>query len=180
VVGVAPIVGRILEGSTHAAEAGAGLGKGARAALAFALCAQAAMLFQPPGLHAPRPASTERFEQLQRALDRCAGGGPAVALDYGLLTGTPFMHTMALSDLRLGGPSPLATQATRALLDALGGPDAPRAIALGDSFPELDRAIDARYEPCADLPAPRMATGYQPGLRSEGGLRQRVFKLRPP
>ena len=176
VVGVAPIALRALYQPSLASEAGAALDHRARTALAIALCAQAAMLFQPPSLHAPSAASTERFAALRATLERCAAGGPAVALDYGLFTGTPFMHTMALSDLQLGGPSELGARGTRALLDALRGPNAPHAIAVGATFPELDRVLSAHYEPCADLPAPRMATGYQPGVLTSQGRRQHVFK----
>jgi hypothetical protein len=162
VVGVAPLAAGALN----------------RRYLSAALLLQAAILFQPPSAHAPPASSAARFEALSAALARCAAGGPAVALDYGLFTRTPFLHTMALSDLRLGGDSELSRAGTRALLDALRGPSAPHAIAVGDSFPELDAALEARYEPCADLPAPRLATGYQPGQRTEQGLRQRVFKLK--
>jgi hypothetical protein len=179
--GVAPIVAKVLRGGSGAlAEAGKPSGTPVRVALALALGAQAALLWQPPSLHAPRADLTvQRFAALDAALARCARGGKRVALDYALLTGDPFIHTMALSDLRLTGDTALAHAGTRALLDALRAPGAPRAIAVGETFAELQGVLDTRYEPCEDVPAPRMPTGYQPGarlLRSE--LHQRIYALR--
>jgi hypothetical protein len=175
--GVAPLAAKALHASRDASELGAGTGRRARGWLAVALCAQAAMLFQPPSLHAPR--SPQGFDALAAELKRCANGGTAVALDYALLTGRPFLHTMALSDLRLHGQTELARPGTRALLDVLRGPSAPRAIAVGERFPELAAVLRARYELCADLTAPHMATGYEPGLRKhDAEPRQYVYALR--
>jgi hypothetical protein len=169
VVGVAPLVARALESRRPLVRIG----------LALALCLQAAVLWQPPALHAPLLETARRFVALDRELARCAAGGPSVALDYGLFTSTPFIHTMALSDLRLGGASALSAAGTSALLDALRSPDAPHAVAVGERFPELQRVLDERYTPCAELPAPRLPTGYQPGLRGANGeLRQQVYALR--
>lgn len=169
VVGAAPLVSRALESPRPLVRIG----------LSLALCLQAAVLWQPPSLHAPLLETARRFVALDRELARCAAGGPAVALDYGLITGKPFIHTMALSDLRLGGASALSVLGTNALLDALRGPRAPHAIAVGERFAELQRVLDERYTPCAELPAPRLPTGYQPGLRvADGELRQQVYALR--
>lgn len=177
-VGVAPLAAKVLRASHDASEVGAGTGRRTRGWLTFALCAQAAVLFQPPSLYAPR--SSQGFDMLAAELERCANGGTAVALDYALLTGRPFLHTMALSDLRLGGDTELARAGTRALLDALRGPNAPRAIAVGERFPELAAVLRERYALCADLTAPHMATGYEPGLpKHDAEPRQLVYALRP-
>jgi len=169
VVGVAPLVTRARQSTRPLVRIG----------LSFAACMQAAVLWQPPSLHAPLRETASRFVALDRELARCAAGGPAVALDYGLFTTKPFIHTMALSDLRLGGASTLSTTGTSALLDALRGPRAPQALAVGERFAELQRVLDERYTLCAELPAPRLPTGYQPGLRGANGeLRQQVYALR--
>lgn len=152
--------------------------RGARARLlAFgALAVQGVMLWQNPALHVPSGASGERFAALRSALAECAAGGPAVALDYAWLD-APFVHTMALSDVRLGADRALAREASMALLDALRAPDAPVALAVGEHFPALDRALLARYRECARVPAPQLATGYQPGA---GAARQQIIFTRAP
>ncbi|MFI5307403.1 MAG: hypothetical protein ACHQ53_08635 [Polyangiales bacterium] len=132
-----------------------------------ALALQLAMLWQAPSLHRPRPRSNARFTALRDGLRACADGGRAVALDYGLLTQVPFVHTMALSDLRLGRDRGLAAEGTDTLLQALRSPDAPAAIAVGEHFPALDRVLEQRYHECTRLPAPDLATGYSPG-RADG------------
>jgi hypothetical protein len=128
-----------------------------------ALTLQAAMLVQLPAAHAPRPEHAHGFETLQAALVRCGEGGPSVALDHALLTGHPFLHTMALSDLRTSRDRTLARQATAALLERLAGPNAPAAIAVSASFGELDAGLRARYRLCEEVPAWPMPTGYSPG-----------------
>ena len=148
----------------------------ARGALCAALLAQLVLLWQPPSAHAPAAGSERAWRALQVALRRCSDGGPAVALDHALLGGTPFMHTMALSDLRMAADSPLGALGTRALLDALQAPGAPAALAVGEHFPELDRVLAQRYQPCATLPAPRLATGYQPGRVQAGRQVQVVYR----
>jgi hypothetical protein len=140
-----------------------------------ALLLQFALLWQAPAFHAPSARGERAFRELNAALVRCAGGGRAVALDYALLTGTPFLHTMALSDLRLGDSAELARAGTSALLGALSAADAPAAIAVGERFAELDRALAAGYVPCAELPAPAPPTGYTPGDRTAAGRVQRVY-----
>jgi hypothetical protein len=184
--GVTPIVAKVLHGGSRAeAEAGKPSSTPSRVVLALAVCAQAALLWQPPSLHAPRSEhAVQRFAALEAALARCARGGTrggtrVVALDYALLTGEPFIHTMALSDLRLTGDTALARAGTRALLDALRAPDAPRALAVGETFAELQAVLDKRYEHCEDVPAPRLPTGYQPGVRLDRSeLHQRIYALR--
>lgn len=127
-----------------------------------ALVLQAAMLWQNPVLHAPSSASAERFAALRSALADCAGGGRTAALDYAL-PDAPFVHTMALSDLRLGADRALARAATLALLAELRGPRAPDAIAIGERFPALEHVVSEHYRECARVPAPELASGYQPG-----------------
>lgn len=181
IAGVPPIARKLLQSSRTARELGTAPGRAARVGLALALCLQLAILWQPPSAHAPSAESARRFAALEAELARCARGGRAVALDHARLTGVPFLHTMALSDLRLGGDTPIAHAGTRALLDALRGPDAPAAIAVGERFPELEAVLAQRYTPCAELPAPRLPTGYQPGARApHGELRQEVFARRAP
>jgi hypothetical protein len=178
--GVAPIVSKALHSSNVALEAGWPSGATWRVVLALALCAQGALLWQPPSFHAPRADKlVQRFAELEAALARCAHGGTAVALDYALLTGVPFMHTMALSDLRLGGDTPLARAGTRALIDRLRASNAPRALAVGNAFTELQAVLAERYEHCEDVLAPRLPTGYSPGVRlARAELHQRIYTLR--
>jgi hypothetical protein len=137
---------------------------------AAGLAAQAAWLWQPPSHHWPAPDTERGFQVLSRALHDCGGDGGS-ALDFTGLTGTVLAHTMALSDLRLGGSPGLAHAGTRALLERLRGTHAPPALAVGASFPELDALLSDRYEPCRSLARFPLPTGYQPPP-------QRVFRLR--
>jgi hypothetical protein len=145
-----------------------------RIALCAALVAQFALLWQAPSFHAPPDGSAERFAQLRAALIGCGGGGRAVALDHALLTSEPFVHTMALSDLRMGEGRELGRAGTDALLDTLRSPAAPAAIAVGERFPALERVLAERYRLCAELPAPALATGYIPGTPGPAGKLQRI------
>jgi hypothetical protein len=144
-----------------------------------ALALQAAILWQPPSAHAPSAASAASFERLRDAMQRCAKGGNSVALDHALLTGTPFVHTMALWDVEQGNDQALAKRATRALVDALGAGDAPAAIALGQRSPALSRVLQTHYRECTRVPAPRLATGHNPGLRIDGQLMQIIYQRLP-
>jgi hypothetical protein len=135
---------------------------GSRILAAAALGLQGAMLWQSPALYAPSVASAERFAALHSALVECAAGGSAAAPDYALLD-APFVHTMALSDVRMGSDRELAGTATAAVLAALRSPDAPGALALGERFPALERTVLAEYRECARMTAPQLATGYRPG-----------------
>jgi hypothetical protein len=134
------------------------------------------MLWQSPALHAPPAASAERFAALHSALANCASGGPRAALDYALLD-APYLHTMALSDVRLGSDRALARSATQALLAELRSPHAPAALALGERFGALEHAVHAHYRECARLRAPPLATGYQPGTGNP--LLQIVYRRAP-
>jgi hypothetical protein len=69
----------------------------------------------------------------------------------------------------------LAEQGTTALLARLGSSSAPRAVAVGERFPELDRLLAASYRECTRVASPPLATGYQPGLLERGRRRQVVF-----
>jgi hypothetical protein len=120
---------------------------------------QVLMLAQLPNLFWPTPAAISGMTKLQRALERCASGGSSVAFDHTRITGQPFLHTQALSDLRMNHDA-LGSQATHAVVDMLNDVAAPRAVALSLSFGPLQRALDKHYEPCADLPALRLPTGY--------------------
>ena len=154
VVGVAPLCATALD---------ARAGRLARWACLLALLGQQAMLYQPPALHAPSPTlARARFEALDAALLRCAGGATRAALDYGELGNAGIVHSMALSDLQLGGPSALGSGATRALLDALREGRGPAALAVGERFGALDAALARAYAPCATLPAPIPPTGHTP------------------
>jgi 4-amino-4-deoxy-L-arabinose transferase-like glycosyltransferase len=129
-------------------------------------CAAAAlqvlMLAQLPNLYWPSPAAISGMSDLQRALERCADGGSSVAFDHTRLTGQPFLHTQALSDLRMNGDS-LGAQATHAVIDFLRDRSAPRAVAYSRPFKALTYTLDKLYEPCADVPAVRLPTGYAIG-----------------
>jgi hypothetical protein len=133
-----------------------------RVLVAAVLLLQSLMLFQPPTLHWPRPESAAQFQRVVSALEQCAGNRDAVSLDFTLLTQTPFLHTLQLSDIRATRENRLGNRGTRALVKRLSGPDAPYAIAVGASFAELDRLLEHNYRICKRLVAPRMATGYQP------------------
>jgi hypothetical protein len=162
-LGLAPVMGALLDRAAR---------RSTRIALGALLSVQAAMLWQPPIAHRPRPETTLRFARLHGALQRCADGGTSAALDHALLTGEPLAHTMALSDLSLGRGDPALDAAARgALLAHLRSPRAPRALAVGERFPELGAVLDARYEPCELVEAPPMPTGYQPPA-------QRIYRLR--
>lgn len=133
-----------------------------RGATAAALAAQVALLcWWPPSLW-PAPDAGRRFSALADALEECAGGGPAVALDHALLTGVPFLHAMELNDLLIARKSPLGAQALRELERELASPDAPAAIAVGAPLVEVQRALERHYHPCRQLPAPPFASGFQP------------------
>jgi len=131
-----------------------------RAGVGAALLVQALVLFQPPTAHWPAPDAGARFRALVRTMQTCAGGGRAVALDHSGLGGTPFAHTMALSDLREGGDTWLSRAGTRALVRGLRGSRAPAAVAVGARFPALDEALARGYQLCDAAPAPPMATGF--------------------
>lgn len=133
-----------------------------RGVLAGALVLQPLLLLQLPAAHAPSARSAREFAELRAALQRCSNGdlAQAVALDHALFTGRPWVHTMALSDLRKSAESALAHAGTQALIAALSRADAPQSVAVSVSFPELDRVLAQRYTPCAQLPALRLATGY--------------------
>jgi 4-amino-4-deoxy-L-arabinose transferase-like glycosyltransferase len=128
-----------------------------------ALVVQVAMLVQWPSAHAPDAASARGFVTLTQTLERCAKSGKSVALDYALLAGTPFFHTMALSDLRTGSDQRLAQQATRAIIQTLSSSAAAASLAASASFPELQQVLAAHYDVCASMPRFPITTGYQPG-----------------
>lgn len=137
----------------------------ARRLWSAALALQALWLLQLPAAHVPDSAHARGFEPLVAALDRCSGGQlrRAVALDHALLTGRPFVHTMALSDLHTARDRDLAEGASRALIDALASRDAPPSLAVSVTFPQLRAAIGQHYALCAELPPMRMPTGYAVG-----------------
>lgn len=133
-----------------------------RAAVGLALLAQALLLFQPATHYWPQPRADEAYRSLVAALDRCAAGRPAVALDQTGLAGAPFLHSMPLADLWKTGDPRLVAAGTRALLRGLSGPTAPGAIAVGWRFPELDEALLRGYRVCDRAASPPVTTGYQP------------------
>jgi hypothetical protein len=137
----------------------------ARAVYGAALVLQPLFLLQLPALHQPSKQTARQFEALRASLRRCAGGdlARAVALDHALLTDHPFMHTMALSDVRQSSDAALSEAATRALVAGLSGRSAPASIAVSSTFPDLDRVLQRRYERCDRRPALRLATGYELG-----------------
>jgi hypothetical protein len=169
ICGAAPLAGRALSSATRT---------GVRAWLLALVLLQLTVLWQPPSAHAPSARSESDFAALRAAVATCGNGGRGVALDHALLTATPFMHTMALSDLRMARSTGLGELGTRALLAALRAADAPVAIAVGEHFPALDRVLAERYRECALLPAPQLATGYQPGRAVGDARTQVVYALR--
>ena len=150
-VASAPEIVRLLSGAA-----------GQRAVVGALALAQALLLAWWPPDYWPRPDASERFEALAGALRECAQGGRSVALDHTLLTGTPYFHLMGLNDLIFAEGSPLAAQAARDLQSSLATPAAPAALALSQSFVEIDRAMAGRYRPCRDVEGPPMTTGTQP------------------
>jgi hypothetical protein len=127
-----------------------------RWALTVGLALQLGMLFQPPALFR---ASEAGFVKLEAALRDCAGGGDFVAMDHTGLGEHPFVHTLALSDLRMNRDA-LGDEATSAVVAALGSASAPAAIAISSSFPALMEVLASHYELCARAPALKLATGY--------------------
>jgi hypothetical protein len=145
----------------------------------IAACAaglQFALLWQPPRAHRPPAGSAAGFSALTRALTRCANGGTIATLDYVLPAMAPAAHTMALSDLMLATDG-LDRAGITAARKWLGAPDAPDALAIGESFAALDRVTATHYRECARVPAPPLATGYVPG-RSDGGALWQVVHAR--
>jgi hypothetical protein len=170
VLGVVPLCARALD---------ARAGRSSRLACGLGLLAQLAILYQPPAYHAPNPArARSRFDVLDATLLRCARGGSRAALDYGGFGDRPLAHSMALSDLHLGGGSALARSATSALLDALAAGRGPDALAIGERFAALDGVLARHYARCVELPAPVPPTGYVPGDRSRGAPLQIVYSRR--
>jgi hypothetical protein len=137
----------------------------ARAVYGAVLVLQPLFLLQLPAQHQPSNRSARQFEALRASLQRCAGGRSdrAVALDHALLTERPFLHTMALSDVRESSDAPLSAAATKALVSSLTGREAPASIAVSSTFPELAKALARGYERCARTGALRLATGYELG-----------------
>jgi hypothetical protein len=137
-------------------------GKASRVLVCIALALQPLLLLQLPAAHAPPARTTAQFQSLKAALTRCASGdiANAVALDHALLTGRPFLHTMALSDIRLSDDPKLIAAATQALLDGLTAPNAPTSIAISSTFPELTEVLQRNYVVCERLPPLQLATGY--------------------
>jgi hypothetical protein len=172
VLGVAPLCARALD---------ARAGRASRLACALGLLAQLAILYQPPAYHAPNPSlARSRFDVLDATLLRCARGGSRAALDYGGFGDRPLAHSMALSDLHLGGASALSRSATSALLDALAGGRGPDALAVGERFDALDAVLARHYVRCVELPAPVPPSGYVPGDRARGTPLQIVYRRRVP
>ena len=131
-----------------------------RALLAQAgLVLQVAMLWQPPSLYHPSRATERAFVRLRETLQRCAQGGSSVALDHTRLTGTPFVHLLALSDL-VRNHDALAEQALQAVSLALDADTAPAALAESGMPAELGDVLARNYETCASLPALRLPTGF--------------------
>jgi hypothetical protein len=122
---------------------------------------QVAVLWQPPSLYHPTVRTGRAFAALQAALTRCAQGGPSVALDHTRLTGVPFAHMLALSDL-VRNRDALGLQAANAVAGALAAETAPNAVAVSGLFPALRYVIERQYEPCATLPAFSLPSGFAP------------------
>jgi hypothetical protein len=114
------------------------------------LVVQVAMLVQSPALHWPSAQTAQGFEQLQAELRRCAAGDDYAAMDHAGLGGHPFVHTLALSDLRMNGDG-LAEHATQQVLLALQAESAPRAFAISASFPALMQVLAEHYALCGRI-----------------------------
>jgi hypothetical protein len=133
--------------------------------LVAGLAAQLLMLFQPPALYWPTVKTAGRFAQLRAELVRCARSSDFAAMDHVGLGEHPFVHTLALSDLRMNRDD-LAERASEAVLSALRrgaseNPSGPRALAISTSFPGLMQTLAEHYELCARLPELPLPTGYQ-------------------
>ena len=113
-----------------------------RLPLTAALAAQLAMLFQSPVLYWPTQHTAVRFAELEADLTRCAGSNDFAAMDHAGLGGHPFVHALALSDLRMNRDD-LADQATRAVLTALGAPAARTGMASSAARDANVREADA-------------------------------------
>jgi len=135
-----------------------------RSGAALALLAQALLLFRPATAYWPQARTDEAYRSLVAALERCAAGRTAVALDHTGLLGTPFLHSMPLADLWKTRDRLLVSAGTEALERGLSGPAAPGAIAVGWHFPELEGLLSRDYHVCDRLPFPPATTGYQPAL----------------
>ena len=133
-----------------------------RLPLMAALVLQLAMLFQPPALYWPSQQASRSFAQLRAELERCAGSNDFAAMDHVGLGDHAFVHTLALSDLRMNQDE-LAAQATEATLSVLRGPAnrAPRVLAISSAFPGLMQALAEHYALCARTPAIALPTGYK-------------------
>ena len=87
---------------------------------------------------------------------------------------------MALSDLMASDAPGLGRLGVEALISRLRSAAAPRALAVGERFERLDQVIAERYRECARVAAPRLPTGYQPGLRVGSERVQVVYRLEAP
>jgi hypothetical protein len=166
-------------GSAFPAVWAAAASKAKQAVYVAALILQPLLLLQLPAAHAPTPQTARLFQALEASLRRCANGdlANAVALDHAFLTGRQFVHTMALSDIRLSDDPKLTAAATRALLRALAGSTAPRSLAVSSTFPELEEALRNSYELCDRVPPLSLATGYE--LEATAIYRRRDL-IQPP
>jgi hypothetical protein len=169
IVLAAPLVGQLVASASRRAQVAAML----------LLALQMAMLFQRPSYHAPSTTTAHAFSELTASLQRCAaevGGESAIALDYTRLTGEPYAHTMALSDLHLAGDSEVLASAVRALSADLDSSHGPHAIAVSSVLPALRTRLERNYRECARVLAPVPATGYLPGVH-DPELGKRVLRV---
>lgn len=137
----------------------------ARIVAGIAMAVQPVLLLQPPAAHAPTSRTAIQIQSLKAALTGCANGDFAntVALDHALLGGRPFIHTMAISDIRLSDDPQLTAAATQTLVAALEAKSAPASIAVSSTFPELTQTLQRNYQVCERLPPLRLPTGYALG-----------------
>ncbi|HTU59885.1 MAG TPA: hypothetical protein VMF89_15645, partial [Polyangiales bacterium] len=142
--------------------------------LTAALALQLAMLFQPPALYWPTQQTGEQFARLKTELTRCAGSSDFAAMDHADLGAHAFVHTLALSDLRMNRDE-LADQATQAVLTALSATPDPGSLAHAAES-ESAASSEAGATATADSPAPAGAsTGWgadplaRAGARALGG-----------
>ncbi|MBI2895348.1 MAG: hypothetical protein HYY06_17470 [Deltaproteobacteria bacterium] len=134
-----------------------------RALVLAALVIQLLVLITPPRAFVPTRADLAAWRRAERALRECARGGRAVALDHAGLGGTRFAHTMAISDVLTGARRPLRQRTEQAVVRAL-DPEVLGAVGVGDAtFPAMDRALLSRFEACAQVAAPPMQAGHDPG-----------------
>jgi hypothetical protein len=144
-----------------------------RVVLVVALAVQVAILHTPASSISPSRDDGRKWRSARAALLRCASGAGAVALDHARLGDRAFAHTMAISDFLTGAPYRLRDRTARAVARGI-DPRRLGAVGVGDAtFPALEDALRAGFQPCQAVPPLPFATGHDPGPML-------VWRRRPP